>query len=192
LLHDAIDPGSWDLIPRGDSFGIAFNPSGSPDDDSSDLLSIRQEGIVSVRVLEITGGSDLAEPFEIASDETIEPGMVLTLDENSPGKLRTSVRAYDPRVAGIVCGAGNLQPGVILRSDHLVGRILVAICGRAYCRADASAGSIRPGDLLTTSQTPGYAMRADDHKRSRGSVLGKAMSPLDHGRGLVLTLVTLQ
>jgi len=58
---------------------------------------------------------------------------------------------------------------------------------------DASAGAVRPGDLLTTSDTPGHAMKVLDHARATGAVIGKAMSSLESGeRGLVLVLVNLQ
>jgi hypothetical protein len=56
---------------------------------------------------------------------------------------------------------------------------------------DASFGAIAPGDLLTSSDTPGHAMKASDHERSHGCVIGKAMTGLEEGRGLVLVLVNL-
>jgi hypothetical protein len=61
-----------------------------------------------------------------------------------------------------------------------------------YCLVDAEYGAIEPGDLLTTSDTPGYAMRVDDSARASGATIGKAMGRLDGGRGLVLVLVGLQ
>jgi hypothetical protein len=72
------------------------------------------------------------------------------------------------------------------------GAYPVALTGRVYCWADASNGPIAPGDLLTTSDTPGHAMKVTDYERAQGAVLGKAMSTLDEGQGLVLVLVTLQ
>ena len=68
----------------------------------------------------------------------------------------------------------------------------VALSGRVYVQANTSAGAIEPGDLLTTSDMPGEAMKAVDHQRTQGSVLGKAMTPLSEGTGMVLVLVTLQ
>ena len=68
----------------------------------------------------------------------------------------------------------------------------VALTGRVYCWADASNGTIRPGDLLTTSDTPGHAMKVADHNRALGSIIGKAMTSLSEGKGLVLVLVSLQ
>jgi hypothetical protein len=64
--------------------------------------------------------------------------------------------------------------------------------GRVWCREDAGYGAIAPGDLLTTSATPGHAMRATDVSRRAGAVIGKAMTSLEGGRGLVLVLVSLQ
>jgi hypothetical protein len=68
----------------------------------------------------------------------------------------------------------------------------VALTGRVYCWADAANGSIGPGDLLTTSDTPGHAMKVTDHAKAQGAILGKAMSSLENGKGLVLVLVSLQ
>jgi hypothetical protein len=53
-------------------------------------------------------------------------------------------------------------------------------------------GAIEPGDLLTTSNIPGHAMKAADQARWPGAVIGKAMSSLNEGEGLVLVLVNLQ
>ncbi len=44
----------------------------------------------------------------------------------------------------------------------------------------------------STSDTPGHVMRVSDHAQAQGAVIGKAMSALESGRGLVLVLVTLQ
>jgi hypothetical protein len=69
----------------------------------------------------------------------------------------------------------------------------VASIGRVWCYCDADAnGSIEAGDMLTTSDTPGHAMKVGDFDRANGSVIGKAMSPLKSGRGLVLVLVSLK
>ena len=52
---------------------------------------------------------------------------------------------------------------------------------------------VEPGDLLTTSETPGYAMKVLEHIRAQGAILGKAMERLEQGgKGQILVLVTLQ
>ena len=57
---------------------------------------------------------------------------------------------------------------------------------------DADQGAVEVGDLLTTSPTPGHAMRVSDRDAASGAIIGKAMTGLDSGRGLVLVLVGLQ
>jgi hypothetical protein len=156
-------------------------------------LNRESENVV-VNVLEITGGSDLAEPFEVAGAESIEPGMVVAIDTKNPGQLRIADKAYDRTVAGIVSGANGIKPGMTMsqKGTAAEGSFPVALTGRVYALADTSNGPIEPGDLLTTSQTPGHAMKVTDYSKAQGAILGKAMSSLDHGKGLVLVLVTLQ
>ena len=72
------------------------------------------------------------------------------------------------------------------------GSLPVSLSGRVYCWVDACDGAIRPGDLLTTSDTPGHAMKVSDYTRAQGAILGKAMTSLEQGTGLVLVLITLQ
>lgn len=150
---------------------------------------------VVVPALRVVGGSDIAEPFNVTSDITPKPGMVVSIDPDRTGELRVSTRAYDSTVAGIVSGAGGVRTGMTLNQQGTAasGKLPVALTGRVYCYVDADAGGpIQPGDLLTTSPTPGHAMKAADRNRATGAMLGKAMSPLKEGKGLVLVLVSLQ
>ena len=151
-------------------------------------------GTVKADALELTGGADVAEPFDVSGDMVPLRGMVLCIDPASPGRLRVSDRAYDRTVAGVASGANDLPPGLVLRKkgSPADGAYPVALSGRVYCLVDADAGPVAPGDLLTTSARPGHAMRATDASRAQGAILGKAMTPLAEGQGLVLVLVTLQ
>jgi hypothetical protein len=146
-------------------------------------------------VVEINGGMDLSEQFDIdAGGDRVAPGTVVSIDPDVPGRLRPCTDAYDRRVAGVVSGAGGVNPGMVMgqRGSALAGDYPVALTGRVYCQADAAYGAIAPGDLLCTSSTRGHAMKATDFARSQGAILGKAMSGLAHGQGLVLVLVGLQ
>lgn len=161
-----------------------------------------------VSTLQINGGSDIAEPFNVnaaaglgaepgdaSPSRGIEPGMVVSIDPQNPGELRLATTAYDAAVAGIISGAGGVNPGMMLRQPGTLadGEHPVAMTGRVWCWCDADAsGPIRPGDLLTTSDTPGHAMRASDRERAYGATIGKAMTALNGGSGLVLVLVSLQ
>jgi hypothetical protein len=146
-------------------------------------------GDVSVQTLTIRGGADLAEPFQI-SERATPKGSVVVIDPDHPGQLKLSSEPYDTRVAGIVSGANGIHPGISISQVGVndAGEN-VALSGRVYVLADASNGAIQPGDLLTTSSTPGHAMKVTDHTRGQGAILGKAMSSLKEGKGLVLVLV---
>jgi hypothetical protein len=92
-----------------------------------------------------------------------------------------------------VSGANGIHPGIQMQQQGILdGGRNVALTGRVYVQADTSNGAIHPGDLLTTSANPGRAMKVTDHPRAQGAILGKAMTSLDAGRGMVLVLVTLQ
>ncbi len=150
------------------------------------------DGNVSVKSLTIRGGADVAEPFQMSAAE-IPKGSVVVIDDENAGQLKLSERAYDTRVAGIVSGANGINPGIALHQDGILeGGQNVALSGRVYVQADATYGAIKSGDMLTTSDTPGHAMRVSDHSRAQGAILGKAMSTLQEGKGMVLVLVTLQ
>ncbi|MEO8260745.1 MAG: hypothetical protein ABI868_25595 [Acidobacteriota bacterium] len=183
-------------VARQGSAEIAF--SVQPNGDASVSRNL------STRTLTIRGGADLAEPFLI-DDPDLARGSVVVIDDQHPGRLTVSTSAYDTRVAGIVSGANGINPGISLQQegafdggpgaaqDVAQGAAQdVALSGRVYVQADASAGPIRPGDLLTTSDVRGHAMKAGDPARAPGAILGKAMSALDRGTGLVLVLVSLQ
>jgi hypothetical protein len=121
--------------------------------------------------------------------------MVVVIDAAHPGDLRLADQPYDGKVAGVISGANNLAPGMVMSAqgqDKADGKHPVAMTGRVWVYVDASFGAVEPGDLLTTSATPGHAMLASDHGRAFGAVIGKAMTELKEGKGLVLVLVNLQ
>jgi hypothetical protein len=96
-------------------------------------------------------------------------------------------------VAGVVSGAGKYRPAIILDKEQAkAGSLPLALVGKVYCKVDAQYGDIQIGDLLTSSPTPGHAMRASDHAQAFGAVLGKALRPLRKEQGLIPILVALQ
>jgi hypothetical protein len=142
-------------------------------------------------MIELATGLDYAEGFDVTDKDNINPGDVLIIDADNPGKLTKSGKPYDPKVAGIVSGANNLGSGVKLGSGRY--DLDVALAGRVYCNVDANEVGIEPGDLLTTSDTPGYAMKVVDSDKAKGAILGKAMERLEKGKsGQIMVLVTLQ
>lgn len=150
------------------------------------------DGRIITEVLEITGGADLVEGFE-TGDVDCPPGSVVAIDPHNPGQLTLASSPYDKRVAGVVSGAGDVRPGLHLGQSGVAdGDTKVALTGRVYVRCSDENGPIEPGDRLTTSSTPGLAMRATDVDRAPGAVIGKAMGRLEGDSGLVLVLVNLQ
>lgn len=120
--------------------------------------------------------------------------MVVVISPEADQDLEVSTRPYDRMVAGVISGAGDIHPGLVLAQDgsEVDGEHPVALSGRVYVRAEAFSAPIQPGDLLTTSDLPGHAMKATEWRRTQGAVLGKALTELEAGEGLVLVLVSLQ
>ncbi len=162
---------------------------------STEVGGVGGESRVTTDVLVISGGSDLSEQFDVTADDA-EPksGMVVCIDPENPGKLKVCRNAYDRTVAGVISGAGGVKTGMLMGQPGSVadGEHPVALTGRVYVLADASSELIKPGDLLTSSTLPGHAMKVADYTRAQGAIVGKAMTELSEGRGLVLVLVSLQ
>ena len=144
-------------------------------------------------IVEIGEGLDYSETFPTAHDD-VAPGMVMVIDPVNKGNLTVSTQPYDTKVAGIIAGANGLGSGVRLGTrDGDNGDHAVALAGRVYCNIDTEYGDVKPGDLLTTSPTPGHAMAVKDYSKAQGAILGKAMEGLSGGqKGRILVLVTLQ
>lgn len=139
----------------------------------------------------VLSNGDCAEEFDLAEQGPVEPGMVMVLTD--AGEVTQSQEPYDKRVAGVVSGAGSYRPAIVLdkrTTDRR--RVPLALLGKVYCRVDATNGAIAVGDLLTTSSTPGHAMRLSDPTRGFGASLGKALRPQKEGRGLIPILIALQ
>jgi hypothetical protein len=112
---------------------------------------------------------------------------------NDDGAVSLSQVAYDTRVAGVISGAGSYKPAIVLdKQESSRIRQPIALMGKVYCQADAQFGAIRAGDLLTTSPTPGHAMRIGDPAKAFGAVIGKALRPLADGKALIPILIALQ
>jgi hypothetical protein len=140
----------------------------------------------------LLSGMDCAEDFAIANAASLEAGTVVVFDGEDT--ISPCKDEYSKRAAGVISGAGKYQPGVVLGRNCAsgVGKAPVALLGRVYCKVDADFSAIEVGDLLTTSSTPGHAMKASDPLKGIGSVIGKALRPMESGKGLLPILVALQ
>jgi hypothetical protein len=135
--------------------------------------------------------ADCAEDFDVWGMNRVDPGTVMVL--GAEGALFESRHAYDKRVAGVVSGAGDYRPAIVLDGRKTSGnRQPIALMGKVFCKVDAQFGTIEVGDLLTTSPTAGHAMVASEPARAFGTIIGKALRSLASGEGLIPILVALQ
>ncbi|MBI4058031.1 hypothetical protein HY405_01825, partial [Candidatus Microgenomates bacterium] len=129
-------------------------------------------------------GADLAEIY-YTKDGTIRSGDVVSLDSTISGGVRKSGKAYDRETIGII----TTEPGLVTGDGKTNTKdipVLVALSGRVPVKVTAENGPIKPGDLLTSSSTPGVAMRAT----KAGQIVGQAMTPFDRGGiGSVLAFI---
>jgi hypothetical protein len=123
----------------------------------------------------------------------VPPGVVVIVDPQTRNQVLPASGPYDTRVAGVV----SVRPGLLL-GEAGDNKVKVAHSGRVKVKVDASYGAIGVGDLLVTSPTPGHAMRSMPFDlggtpiHRPGTLLGKALEPLEAGQGEILVLLTLQ
>jgi len=118
----------------------------------------------------------------------LEPGDVLVVGPD--GKLHRS----DESCAANVVGVYSTDPGFVGGSDEdgpQAAEIPLAVVGVVPVKATAEGGLIAPGDLLVASSMPGHAMKAGLNP-AVGTVVGKALEPLDGAVGVITMLVMLQ
>lgn len=149
-------------------------------------------GIQTVAYTGVTCGGDYAESVDVTGDRrNFEPGDVLIIDPDHPGKFLKSAEPYSTSVSGIY----STKPGTVGRrqtSPKSPDEVPMAMLGIVPTKVSAENGLIRPGDLLVTSSKIGYAMKGTDRTRMLGAVVGKALGSLDSGTGVIEVVVTLQ
>jgi hypothetical protein len=134
---------------------------------------------------------DMAE--WVPADHALMAGTVTILNPNQSNQVMASARAYDTTVAGVV----SEQPGIAL-GEAGANKVLVATTGRVRVKVDATRAPIRIGDLLVTSDIEGVAMKSEPINvggvaiHRPGTLIGKALEPLEKGRGEILVLLSLQ
>ena len=150
----------------------------------------------------VTGAADVAEWISIS--EPVEPGDVLELDPENLGHYRKSRGPCSDLIAGVVSTNPGFVLGAKTPSSSASGfglwtmdlgpwtesSALVALIGIVPVKVTDEGGPIRPGDLLVSSSTPGYAMRWDQESDSPVcSFVGKALESLTDESGLILVLL---
>ena len=125
--------------------------------------------------------ADLAENYE--ADADYEPGTVIVIGGEKEVTVTDQPGSY--KAVGVV----STNPAHLMNSEcegeHVVA---VALRGRVPCKV---IGNVNKGDVLVTSDTPGYAMvGAMSHTLSSLQIVGRAItSKLDAAPGIVEIVV---
>ena len=147
---------------------------------------------------DVTVTGNIAARFQdvaewVPTRQKLVPGTVVVLDAERGSDVVASFQAYDTKVAGVI----SVKPGLAL-GESGEDKVLVATTGRVRVKVDATRAPIRVGDLLVTSDTTGYAMKSEPivingrSIHSPGTLIGKALAPLDKGTGEIMVLLSLQ
>jgi hypothetical protein len=201
---------------RPDASSVAPNPSlrfATANVTRMIITNVGKVGIgttpatASTNILEVAGnvnvagtvtGTNIAATYQdvaewVSSSSDLAPGTVVVLNPNTNDAVVASSREYDSTVAGVV----SAQPGLTLgiRSE---GKEAIATTGRVKVRVDARKSPVKIGDLLVTSDVAGTAMKSEPIEiRGRrfhqpGTIIGKALEPLEGGVSEIMVLLSLQ
>ena len=119
--------------------------------------------------------ADLAEFYE--GDTEYEPGTVLVFGGDK--EVTSTITMNDTRLAGVV----TTDPAYVMNAGQTGIKVCIALAGRVPCKV---IGRVKKGDMLTTSATAGYAVKANDPKL--GSIIGKALEDKDYGEAGVIQI----
>jgi len=135
-------------------------------------------------------GGDISETF--LTNENLDEGDVVVIDEINEKYIKLSQEPNSSNVIGVVVSS----PAIILNSETDDGENpslnskKISILGRVKIKVTTENGPIRPGDLLTTSSKPGYAMKST--KKEVGTIIGKSLQNLQTGIGKIEAFINCQ
>jgi len=152
-------------------------------------FAVRDDGRVSTDGAFVPNGADIAEwtPTKYAKD--LEPGDLVMVDGSSPDSLtkKSDGTPYSSKLMGIIStDPGFISGGGEAESVHGEKDVMVTLAGRVPTKVSLENGPIEPGDFLTSSSTPGVAMKAT----KSGLIVGKALESFNaSGIGKIIVWV---
>jgi hypothetical protein len=193
LYDDGVTTNTYGIGVSSSSMDFGVSPSASYNwyAGGASKMTLTNIGNLSVSGNINAKYQDVAEWVE--SSQALPAGTVVVLDSTKSNQVVASSQSYDTRVAGVI----SEQPGIAL-GESGDNKVLVATTGRVRVKVDASRGPIYIGDLLVTSDVAGVAMKSEPIKvggrlmHMPGTLIGKALEPLQKGSGKVLVLLSLQ
>jgi hypothetical protein len=186
--------GWTDSAQKSGIFGWSTNGTGVTASSSAGTALLVDGTSIFKKYASFEGGhGDIAENYR--ASEPLEAGDVVVISDEGGMMLALARTAYDTSVVGVIAGSPSLR-----LAGGLVDAVGVplALIGRVQCKVDAQYGAIAPGDLLTSSPTPGHAMKAEPltvgeiEIHRPGTVIGKALQSWTEGSGQIEIIVTLQ
>ena len=184
--HGVQASGYYGVSASGSSRGVsAFGPIGVYGDSST----AGGFGLYTPDRLFVGTSADLAEHMPAAVG--VEAGDVVVIDPDHDERVIKSYKANDSALAGVI----STYPAMLIGAMESASDTPLALAGRVPVKVSAENGAIRRGDLLTTSDTPGHAMRATPIEvngiefYAPGTIIGKAMEELETGTGTVIVLI---
>jgi hypothetical protein len=131
---------------------------------------------------------NIAEFFRVDNDDHISAGDILAVSDMGGAVLTKTKEKYMTSVIGIVTGKALIT---INNSGEEEKIYPVALCGKVICKVDAKSGAIKPGDLIVSSDNPGYGMKGTiDSFGKVGSVIGKALEGIESGSGNIMVFIS--
>jgi hypothetical protein len=197
---------AWLYTPASNNSSTVINLLKHPAGANNFLNCTNYDGVSAIGKCHIdangtmVSGSDFAEALPaMGKRKGYEPGDVIVASSEKEGHVERSSRRYDSRVIGVY----STRPGVLGADKDGETRVdaedvPVAITGIVPTKVTAENGPIFAGDLLTTSSTPGHAMKATPvvvggvEIYRAGTVLGKALTSLHGETGVVKVLVMMR
>ncbi len=151
--------------------------------DSGGTVGGADEVRTDMTLMLVQDAGDLAEVYS-TNDGSLGAADVVVLDPTLKSGVRKSTTPYEKGLAGAVA----TNPAMVIgnKGAEGVNGVPVALSGRVPVKVSTENGVIKPGDALTSSSTPGVAMKAT----KAGVIIGVAMAGYERdGIGSVLTFV---
>lgn len=160
---------------------------------------------------------DVAEYYKDSNANT-EPGDVVIADEKNKESVIKSSKAYQTSVLGVI----STKPFIVMGTEMLADKkssktsdggtaTQLALNGRVPVKVSGENGDIKPGDYLTSSSKPGFAMKwtlldvntakdfdelkkiLSENEKRRNAIIGKAVESFSgSGTGKIMVLISLQ
>jgi hypothetical protein len=133
-----------------------------------------------------SGSPDISEYIPVASG--VQADDVVSANPNGSVGAVDSSTPYDTTAIGVISNGTSSFIGNAPGDGHsATGQMPIVLAGRVPVHVTNMNGAIEPGDYLTTSSVPGYAMLATEP----GPTIGKALAAFNQSSGTVMALINI-